>query len=99
MLTYSNDSAKFNATVAFNVQGEKLILTTNGGLPDIYQQPTPSLDFLMTKQFGDHIAVRLRATNLLNPVDRKTYLFQDQLYDWLSNTAGRNYSITVSYRI
>lgn len=99
MLTYSNDSANFNATVAFNVQGEKLILTTNGGLPDIYQQPTPALDFLMTKQFGDHFAARFRATNLLNPVDRKTYSFQGELYDWLAYTTGRNFSLTLSYRI
>jgi TonB-dependent receptor len=99
MLTYSNDSANFNATVAFNVQGEKLILTTNGGLPDIYQQPTPALDFLMTKQFGDHFAARFRATNLLNPINRKTYAFQDELYDWLAFTTGRNFSLTLSYRI
>ena len=42
MLNYQGDSAKFNAAVAFNVQGDKLFLVTEGGAPDIYQRPTPA---------------------------------------------------------
>jgi hypothetical protein len=99
MLNYRNDSLDFNASVAFNVQGEQLILATIGGLPDIYQQPTPALDVTLTKNFGDHFGLRLRARNLINPVDRKTYSFQGVSYDWLANTSGRNFALTLSYRI
>lgn len=99
MLNYRNDSLDFNASVAFNVQGEQLILATIGGLPDIYQQPTPALDVTLTKNFGDHFGLRLRARNLINPIDRKTYSFQGVSYDWLANTSGRNFALTLSYRI
>jgi hypothetical protein len=99
MLNYQNDSLDFNASIAFNVQGEKLVLATIGGLPDIYQQPTPTLDVTLTKNIGDHFGLRLRARNLINPVNRKTYLFQGEYYDWLANTAGRNFALTLSYRI
>lgn len=99
MLAYQNDSLDFNASVAFNVQGEKLVLATVGGLPDIYQQPTPAMDVTLTKNFGDHFGLRFRARNLINPVDRKTYTFQGVSYDWLANTSGRNFALTLSYRI
>jgi outer membrane receptor protein involved in Fe transport len=99
ILTYAPDSSKFNATVAFNVQGEKLILTTSGGLPDIYQQPTPSLDFRMSQQLGEHFSLGIRARNLLNPLNRKTYLFNGELYDWLSFTTGRSFRISLAYTI
>ncbi len=99
ILTYAPDSSNFNATVAFNVQGEKLILTTSGGLPDIYQQPTPSLDFRMSQQLGEHFSLGLRARNLLNPINRKTYLFNGELYDWLSFTTGRSFRISLAYTI
>lgn len=99
ILTYAPDSSAFNATVAFNVQGEKLILTTSGGLPDIYQQPTPSLDFSSTYRIGERFTLGVRGRNLLNPVNRKTHEFQGQLYDWLSFTTGRSFRISLAYSI
>lgn len=99
MLTYSNDSSKVNAAASFNIQGQKLLLVTEGGAPDIYQQPTPTLDFSLSKGFGENVRLRFRARNLLNPVDRKTYFFNDVHYNWLANTRGRTYSLTLSYSI
>ena len=67
ILNFTPDSSAFNATLAFNVQGEKLILTTTGGLPDIYQQPSPQLDFTANYRFAEHFAIGFRGRNLLNP--------------------------------
>ena len=61
MLNYQGDSAKFNAAVAFNVQGDKLFLVTEGGAPDIYQRPTPALDFNVSQRFGENFSLRFRA--------------------------------------
>jgi TonB-dependent receptor len=99
MLTYQNDSANVAAAVSFNVQGEKLLLVTEGGTPDIYQQPTPTLDVNLTKGFGENFKLRLRGQNLLNPLDRKTYEFNGASYNWLANSRGRTYSVTLSYSI
>ena len=99
IVTFAPDSSDFNATLAYNVQGKKLFLTTSGGLPDIYQQPTPSLDFRMSQRIGEHFTLGVRARNLLNPVNRKTYLFNDELYDWLSFSTGRSYRISLAYSI
>ena len=99
MLNYQGDSAKFNAAVAFNVQGDKLFLVTEGGAPDIYQRPTPQLDVNFSQRLGDNFSVRLRARNLLNPVNRMTYTFQGVDYNWLANTQGRTYSLSLSYTL
>jgi TonB-dependent receptor len=99
MLNYQGDSAKFNAAVAFNVQGDKLFLVTEGGAPDIYQRPTPALDFNVSQRFGENFSLRFRARNLLNPLDRKTYTFQGVDYNWLANTSGRTFSLSLSYTL
>ena len=99
MLNYQGDSAKFNAAVAFNVQGDKLFLVTEGGAPDIYQRPTPALDFNVSQRFGENFSLRFRARNLMNPLDRKTYTFQGVDYNWLANTSGRTFSLSLSYSL
>ena len=105
MLTYNHDKempsyvSRTNAALSFNLQGEKLLLVTEGGAPDIYQQPTPTLDFSFSQSLSEGLNLRLRARNLLNPEDRKTYTFNDVSYNWLANTRGRTYSITLSYNI
>ena len=99
LVTYANDSAGFNATLAFNVQGPKVLLVTLGSLPNVMQQPTPTLDFSMGKMLGDNLRVGFKARNLLNPRDRKTHLYNGVHYDWNSFTRGRTYTLSLSYRI
>ena len=98
-MTYANDSAGFNATLAFNVQGPKVLLVTLGSLPNVMQQPTPRLDFSLGKMLGDNLRVGFKARNLLNPRDRKTHLYNGVYYDWNSFTRGRTYTLSLSYRI
>ncbi len=99
MLSYRNDSLNVNASIAYNVQGEKLILNTVGGLPDIYQQPTPTLDLTISKGITENMSLKFRGGNLINPINRKTYLYNNELYDWLSFRTGRNYSLSLTYSI
>ena len=99
MLNFQGDSAKLNAAVAFNVQGDKLFLVTEGGAPDIYQRPTPQLDFNVSQRLGNNFSIRFRARNLLNPLAQKTYTFQGVDYNWLANTRGRTYSLSLSYTL
>ena len=98
-LTYTNDSTGMAATVAFNVQGPKVLLVTLGALPNVMQQPTPTLDFSLGKMLGDHVRLGFKARNLINPRDRKTHLYNGVHYDWNSFTRGRTYSLSVSYNI
>lgn len=99
VLTYNNDSTGLSATMAYNIQGPKVLLVTLGSLPNVMQQPTPTLDFSLGKTLGEHLRVGFKARNLLNPRDRKTHLYNGVYYDWNSFTRGRTYSLSISYRI
>ena len=81
------------------MQGPKVLLVTLGSLPNVMQQPTPTLDFSMGKMLGDNLRVGFKARNLLNPRDRKTHLYNGVYYDWNSFTRGRTYTLSLSYRI
>lgn len=99
IMTYMNDSAAFVSTLSFNVQGPKVFLVTQGALPNVMQQPTPTLDFSMAKGWGAHFKFGFKARNLLNPRNRQTHLFNGVEYDWSSFTRGRTYSVSLSYSI
>jgi TonB-dependent receptor len=99
VLTYINDSADFVTTLSFNVQGPKVFLVTQGALPNVMQQPTPTLDLSLGKGWGDHFRIGFKARNLINPRNRMTHLFNGVMYDWSSFTRGRTYSVSLSYSI
>ena len=99
VMTYVNDSIDLVTTLSFNVQGPKVFLVTQGALPNVMQQPTPTLDLSMSKGWGENFRIGFKARNLLNPRNRMTHLFNDVLYDWSSFTRGRTYSVTLSYSI
>ena len=98
-LTYFNDSTGLTATLAYNVQGPKVLLVTLGALPNVMQQPTPMLDLSVGKMISDNLRLGFKARNILNPRDRKTHLYNGELYDWNSFTRGTTYSISLSYSI
>ena len=99
VMTYINDSADFVTTLSFNVQGPKVFLVTQGALPNVMQQPTPTLDLSLGKGWGDHFRIGFKARNLINPRNRMTHLFNGVMYDWSSFTRGRTYSVSLSYSI
>lgn len=99
VLTYNNDTTGLTATLAYNVQGPKVLLVTLGSLPNVMQQPTPTLDFSLGKVIGENLRVGFKARNLINPRDRKTHLYNGVMYDWNSFTRGRTYSLSISYNI
>lgn len=108
-LSYKNDSIGLNMNVAFNVFGERLVLVTKGGLPDIYELPRPSLDFNISKTFGDRLKLTFRAKNLFNPeykqvfkvkTESDLYAIQADNEDFVyqSYQRGRTYSFGLSYK-
>ncbi len=96
---YQNDSLGFEANATFNVSGEKLILVTKGGTPDVYDQPTPTLNIGVSKTLNEKFSLSFKARNILNPVYRQVYQFKGEEYTWQSFTRGRQFSVGVIYKI
>lgn len=86
------------ASASFNIFGPRLF-AVGGGAPDIYEQPRPSLNISVSKDIGKYFSVRLRANNLLNPEYNYTQEFKGETYIFRSNTIGRSYSVSVSFKM
>ena len=95
--TYNNNPFDLTTTVSFNQFGERLSFVSRGGVPDVYEQPRPTLDLTVEKGLGEHFTVSLRARNLLNPDYAFTHDFQGQQYDFERFTVGRTFRISVKY--
>lgn len=108
-ISYNNDSAGLKVNVAFNVFGERLVLVTKGGLPDIYELSRPSLDFNISKSFNKKLKITLRAKNLLNPDFKQVYKVKTESSSYLISSEnedfvyrnykrGVNISLGISYK-
>ena len=103
MLSWASDSARFNASISYNVQGPKLVISNSELAPRAvraYEMPRHMIDVTLSKSFGKHWGVRARVRNLLNAPLRRAYKF-DKGYDFDFDvyTYGTEYNLTLSYTI
>ena len=67
MISYVNQEKGLSINSGFNISGEKLVLVTPGGTPDVYDQPRGTLDMSINKTLGDKLSISLKGRNLLDP--------------------------------
>ena len=102
-LDYNNAQAGFYAGLFYNVTGPLLVAAggqDSGGqgyIPDIYEQPAPSLDFNLTQTFADNWKFTFRGKNLLNPLFQQTVTFNGVEKTYLSYTKGWDLSLSMAY--
>jgi TonB-dependent receptor len=95
-LSYDDQPNGFFAGLFYNVTGPYLY-AAGYTLPDIYEQPAPSLDFNLTQEFADHWSFTFRGKNLLNPIFRQTITYQGSEVDYLAYTKGYDVSLGLKY--
>jgi TonB-dependent receptor len=95
-LSYDDQPNGFFAGLFYNVTGPYLY-AVGYDLPDIYEQPAPSLDFNLTQEFADNWSFTFRGKNLLNPIFRQTITYQGTEVDYLAYTKGYDVSLSVKY--
>jgi outer membrane receptor protein involved in Fe transport len=98
-LGYQNDSVGLKANLVFNAAGPKILLITKGGLPNVYEQPCPMLDFNISKTIAKNWSLKFSVKNILNSEFKQTYSYRGQKYYFLGNYPGREFGIGISYRI
>ncbi|MCB0396129.1 MAG: outer membrane beta-barrel protein [Flavobacteriales bacterium] len=98
-LGYQNDSLGMSANLNFNVSGERMVVVIDGGDPDVFEQPTPQLDFNIRKDIGKKLAVSLNMKNILNPEFRQTQTFKGNDYVFQSYKKGMSIGLSVRYNI
>ncbi|MCI0539103.1 MAG: TonB-dependent receptor [Verrucomicrobiales bacterium] len=96
-LTYDNRRSGTTASVVFNMAGERIYFTVDGG-PDVYEQPFPQLDFVFSQSLWKHWKVKLSAKNILDPPFKRTYTSDyDSAYLNAQYHKGRTFGISLSY--
>jgi outer membrane receptor protein involved in Fe transport len=66
-LGYKSPSGGDEATLLYNVAGERIAQVGVFGAPDIYEQPQHALDFNWRHQFSERWTFKMRLRNLLDP--------------------------------
>jgi hypothetical protein len=65
-LGYDSPNGAHTFTVAYNTFGERLYFAGRDGVPDAYEQPFNSLDFVYSFFPTDHLSMKFRVQNLLD---------------------------------
>lgn len=99
MAGYKNDSTGTSINLSFNMFGKRLILASQGALPDIYEQPRPTLDLVIGQKIGKRFNLTLKGRNLLNPATKLSHEFEDKEFIFSSYKTGASYSLGLSYKI
>lgn len=84
------------ATLVFNLSGPRIAIA---GLatPDVYEQPAPQLDFLVSQRLGEHFKLRLAVRNLLDPRVERTYGRDPGAPRYSSYQRGLGLGLSVGY--
>jgi TonB-dependent receptor len=99
LLSYDNSNRAINSNLSFNVQGERLSVVSTGGIPNVYEQPRPTLDFNLKKGISNRWSVKFSGTNLLDSPYTMTHEFRGEEYNYTSYKVGRNFSFGVSFAV
>ncbi len=81
--------------------GDKLILVTTGGTPDIYEKARPALNFNIGKKIGNNWAIELSVDNVLNTPNATYYNYKNvsEMYYFKKYTTGVVAGLNVTYLI
>jgi TonB-dependent receptor len=96
---YSNQEWGTTASVYYNIFGERLSIVSANITPDIFEQPMPQLDFIVSQKLTRHLSLKFTAENILNYDFRQIYRFNDQEYIYQKYNKGTGFSIRLTYQI
>jgi len=101
MLSYTNDSIGFSATLSYNVQGQRLAITSAvKGVPDIYELPRHVLDLKISQKFWKHFNLSFTAYDLLNSPIRRSYNYKEGwVVDYDAYQFGTSYKLSLAYKL
>lgn len=94
-LNYDNPRWGTSASLVFNMAGPRIAiasLTTE----DVYEQPAPALDFVLSQKLGRQTSLKFTAKNLLDPKFERTY-GEDGARTFARFTRGMTFGLQVSH--
>jgi hypothetical protein len=100
ILSYTSDTLGLTATVSYNVQGPRLVLTgILKGRPDVYEMPRHTVDIKVSKTLSKHFTMSVTVRDLLNAPVRRAYKTPGGYIDYDRFRYGTNYQLGISYKL
>jgi outer membrane receptor protein involved in Fe transport len=93
-LTYSSESGRANATLLYNVVGERIAAAGVAPLPNIVEMPRHVVDFSLRLPIRQSLSARLDARNLFDA----RYRFMQGNLEREGYNAGRSFSMGLSWQ-
>jgi hypothetical protein len=100
ILNYTSDTLGLTATISYNRQGKRLVITNGFGIADVYEMPRDMIDIKVSKEVGKHWLFSLTVRDLFNTAIQRRYNFTDGTrIDFDSFRYGTFYQFAVQYRL
>ncbi|MFP4460325.1 MAG: TonB-dependent receptor domain-containing protein [Candidatus Zixiibacteriota bacterium] len=93
MLGYSDPNTYTEATMSYNIQGRRIEEVGSFSVPDVYEEESAKLDFVVSQPLSKKIKAKFSASNLLDPY--REYTQGDETVSRYKT--GRSYSLGLSY--
>ena len=100
MFSYKADSLGLTATLSYNVQGDRLVITgAFKGWADVYELPRHLVDFKVSKKIGEHFTASLTVRDILNAPVLRAYDLPTGWFDYDRFRYGTTYLLSVGYKL
>jgi outer membrane receptor protein involved in Fe transport len=93
-LSYDNRNSGTTAALVGNVAGPRIAITKLNA-DDVYEQPAPALDFVISQKIGRHATLKFSAKNLLDPTIKRTY-GKHSSFIYSSYRKGRTFGLSLN---
>ncbi len=98
-LIYNHPEQGTQASLYFNVFGERLAEVSLGGTPNVFEQPRPELNFNISQRIKNGMRLSFRAQNILNSSFRMVQHYKGHDYIRQEYSTGRTFSIGLTYNL
>ena len=102
-LTYDNYDSKTSAGIYYYLFGDRLYVTGRHATPDVYERGYGTLDIKATQGFGDHFEISLSAKNLTDPIQKFSYMLENdnvsKEFNYSAYKRGTTISLSLSYKL
>ena len=96
-LSYARRASSTAATISYNIVGERLSLVQFGSLPDVYEQPSGQLNFVVSQRLTNRLRLKLSARNLLDADREKLVGLADRDLVYERYRMGRSFALSVTW--
>ena len=98
-LNYNNIVSGTDITLLYNIFGERLSEVSEGGVPDVYEQPRHDLDLTISQRLMTGLKLKTSVKNILGSDMEKSINFKGKDYTFARYSRGTSFSIGLSYSI